>query len=89
VITLVLADPASLTAIALGASALTGAGSLAAQLFSSGPKAPAMPAPTPPANTPVGTPSSNKGGVGGQSFLAAAAAAPGAQQQSGKTLLGQ
>lgn len=89
----VLADPVSLTAIGLGITALTGAAGVATSLINK-PKAPAapnVPAPTPPASNPQGTPGS---AVPQQSpsFLAAATT----PQQgstigggSGKSLLGQ
>lgn len=80
-------DPATLTAIGIGLSGLAGVGSLANSLFNA-PKAPSLPAPTPPASSPVGTPGTNKA-PGGPSFLAAAAAPPPTSQQGGKTLLGQ
>lgn len=80
-------DPVTLTAIGVGLSGLAGAGSLANSLFNA-PKAPSMPAPTPPASTPTGTPTTNAG-TGGPSFLAAAAAPPGAGGTANKTLLGQ
>lgn len=86
-IPLLLADPATLTALALGGSALAGLGTTAATLFNQ-PKAPAQPGPTPPASTPTGTPSTNKSATG-PSFLAAAAAPPQSGQTGGKTLLGQ
>ena len=79
-------DPVTLTAIGVGISALTGIGSVIASATNK-PKPPAMPAPTPPATTPQGSPDTNK--PAGNSFLAAAAGAPAAAQQGGKTLLGQ
>lgn len=78
-------DPATLTAVGLGLTALTGATSLIGGLTA--PKAPSAPAAPPPSSLPQGTPSTNK--APGSSFLAAAAGAPPAAQQGGKTLLGQ
>ena len=78
-------DPATLTAVALGASALTGAGTLAATALNK-PKAPSTPAPAPPSQNPTGTPTTNANQPA-PSFLAAAAAPQGGQAAS-KTLLG-
>lgn len=80
------ADPATLTAVGIGLSGLSAAGGLASSLFG-GKSAPAMPAPSAPAQSPVGSPDSNKPS-GSPSFLAAAAA-PAAGQSAQKSLLGQ
>ena len=79
---LTLADPASLTTMALGA-----VGSLASGLFGSHAKAPAAPQMPAPSQSPIGSPESNKPAAG-PSFLAAAAA-PLAGQTQQKTLTGQ
>lgn len=85
-IPLVLADPLTLTAIGTGVSALIGGGSLINSIVNA-PKAPTAPSAPPPAQSPNGTPNTNKGNA--PSFLSSAAAAPGQESQGGKTLLGQ
>jgi len=78
-------DPATLTAIGVGISALTGAGTLAATALNA-PKAPSTPAPAPPSQNPTGTPTTNAN-TPQPSFLAAAATPQGGQTAT-KTLLG-
>lgn len=85
----ILYDPITLTAIGLGVSAAASVGGAAAA-FMNRPKAPSVPGapPTPaPAQQPTGSPQGSTP-TGQPSFLAAAAA-PAAVQQGGKTLLGQ
>ena len=76
-------------AVISGIAGLIGAGSVAAQVFGPKPKAPSMPAPGQPAQTPTGSQTTAATGAGGPSFLAAAAAPPSMGSLGQKSLLGQ
>ena len=85
-IPLTFADPVTLALIGTGIGGLAGAGSAAYSIFGPKPKAPSMPTPAPPAQSPttgIQAPSTT-----GPSFLAAAAA-PSQSQLGQKSLLGQ
>ncbi len=84
---LTFADPITLALIGTGLGGLAGAGSAAYSIFGPKPKAPSMPAPAPPTQSPTGQPTAPTSGTG-PSFLAAAAA-PGQGQLGQKSLLGQ
>jgi hypothetical protein len=77
-------DPVTLTAIGAIAGGLGGLGTAAASIFGPKPKAPTMPAPSPPASEPQ---SQSLSTPAGQPSFLAAAAAPSAGSQ--KSLLGQ
>lgn len=84
---LIMADPLTLGLLTAGLGALGGVGTAAASIFGPKPKAPSMPTPAPPVQSPTGNQSTNATGPS-PSFLAAAAA-PSTAQTGNKSLLGQ
>lgn len=84
---LTFADPLTIGLVTAGLGALGGVGTAAASIFGPKPKAPSMPAPAPPVQSPVGNQGTNAAGPN-PSFLAAAAA-PQTGQTGSKSLLGQ
>ena len=82
-------DPVTLTALGTILGGLGGAGAAAATIFGPKPKAPQMPTPAPPVQSPVGNQDTNATGQSGPSFLAAAAAPQSNNTAAQKSLLGQ